>query len=107
MKRFRFRLDLFLKEEHPILESKAVWTWAANEQERPPTALKIFETYKAARADTLDKLERLPLAHWRRTGRHEEFGVITLRHQVSYFAAHESTHLVQIDALRRQWLKGE
>ena len=35
-----FRLDLFLREEHPVLESKAVWTWAAKEQERPPTALE-------------------------------------------------------------------
>jgi hypothetical protein len=101
-----FRLDLFLKEEHPILESKAVWTWAANEQDRPPTAPAIFQQYRAARTETLDKLERLPLAHWRRTGRHEEFGAITLRQQVSYFAAHESTHLVQIDALRQQWVAG-
>ena len=27
---------------------------------------------------------------------HEEFGVVTLRQQVSHFAAHEITHLPQI-----------
>jgi uncharacterized damage-inducible protein DinB len=97
-----FRLDLFLKEEHPILESKAVWAWATNEEERPPSAREIFEAYKASRADTLDKLEQIPLADWWRTGRHEEFGVLTLRQQVSYFAAHELTHLSQIGALRRK-----
>jgi hypothetical protein len=95
-----FRLDLFLKEEHPILESKAVWTWAANEQDRPPTALEIFQQYRASRTETLGKLTQVPLADWRRTGRHEEFGVITLRQQISYFAAHEVTHLPQIEALR-------
>jgi hypothetical protein len=41
----------------------------------------------------------LPLVDWWRTGRHEEFGVVTIRQQVSYFAAHESTHLAQIRAL--------
>lgn len=100
-----FRLDLFMKEEHPALESKAVWTWAANEQERPPTVLEIFGTYRASRANTVDKLAQLPLADWWRTGRHEEFGIVTLRQQVSYFAAHELTHLAQIAALRRQWIK--
>jgi uncharacterized damage-inducible protein DinB len=102
-----FRLDLFLQEEHPLLEAKAVWTWAANEEERPPTALEIFETYKASRADTLDKLAQIPLADWWRTGRHEEFGVVTLRQQVSYFAAHEATHLSQMESLRRQRVASE
>jgi len=97
-----FRLDLFLREEHPVLESKAVWTWVANEQEHPPTAREIFETYWAARTDTLDKLAQMPLADWWRMGRHEEFGDVTLRQQVSYFAAHEVTHLSQIESLRRR-----
>lgn len=97
-----FRLDLFLREEHPVLESKAVWTWAANEHEHPPTAREIFEAYRSSRMDTLDNLAQMPLADWWRTGRHEEFGDVTLRQQVSYFAAHEVTHLSQIAALHRQ-----
>lgn len=101
-----FRLELFLREEHPILESKAVWTWAANEEERPPTALEIFQDYRASRTETLNTLEQFPLADWWRTGRHEEFGVVTLRQQVSYFASHEITHLPQIELLRRQWVEG-
>jgi hypothetical protein len=48
-------------------------------------------------ADTLARL--LALAHRWRTSRHEEFGVVTIRQQVSYFAAHESTHMQQIAAL--------
>ena len=97
---FDFSVDLFLKEPHPILESKAVFAWAKNETERPPSSFEIFETYKASREETIHKLENLPFADWWRTGEHEEFGTITLRQQVSYFAAHESTHLSQIQALR-------
>jgi len=96
-----FRVDLFLKEAHPILESKAVFAWAKNEAERPPSARDIFETYRASRAETLRKLEAFAPFDWGRVGEHEEFGAVTLRQQVSYFAAHESTHLSQIKALRR------
>lgn len=94
-----FRLDLFLKEDHPILESKAVFAWARDEVDRPPSVREIFETYKASREESICQLENLPLADWRRTGKHEEFGEITLRQQVSYFASHELTHLPQIERL--------
>ena len=96
-----YRLDLFLAHEHPNLESKTVWAWATDEQQRPPSAREIFETYQASRAATLDKLAQLPWADWWRTGRHEEFREVTLRQQVSYFASHEVTHLSQIASLRR------
>jgi len=102
-----FRLDLFLKEEHPILESKAVFKWATKEDDRPPSALEIIETYKTSREETISKLENLPFADWWHTGQHEEFGTMTLRQQVSYFASHEITHLPQIESLRHQFLKSE
>ncbi len=96
---FAYRVDLFLAEEHPLLEMQAVWTWAANEEERPPTTAEIFASYQVARAATLAKLEIMPLAHWWRSGWHQEFGEVTLRQQASYFAAHERTHLPQIARL--------
>lgn len=95
-----FRLDLFLQEEHPILESKAVFEWATHEDERPPSTLEVFETYQESRSKTLARLEELPLAEWWRTGRHEEFGTVSIKQQVSYFASHELTHLPQIERLR-------
>ncbi len=96
---FAGRVDLFLAEERPVLETKAVWTWAAREEERPPTAAEIFAAYRASRTDTLAKLESMPLGHWWRNGQHQEFGQVTLRQQASYFAAHERTHLPQIARL--------
>ena len=95
-----YRLELFSKEENPILAAKAVWSWAKNEEEHQPTALKIFEEYRATRGKIIARLEALPLADWWRTGQHEEFGSVSLKQQVSYFASHEQTHLPQIERLR-------
>ena len=102
-----FRLDLMLEEENPALESKAVFEWATREQERPPTTQEIFDAYRASRRETVTKLESTPLQHWWRTGQHEEFGTVTVRQQVSYFASHEITHLPQIESLRNQLLATE
>jgi hypothetical protein len=97
-----FRLDQFLKEENPKLESKAVFAWATNEAERPPSTRQIFAEYEISRGDMVTKLASISLADWWRTGQHEEFGLVTLLQQVSYFTMHELTHLPQIQALRNQ-----
>ena len=95
-----YRVDLFLNEEHPRLASQAVWAWAEDDGERPLATAEIFEAYRASRAQTVAALEDMPVGYWQRTGEHEEFGAISLRQHVSYFAAHEVTHLPQIAALR-------
>ena len=94
-----FRIDLFLKEKNPVLEMKQVWTWAKDETERPPSTREIFETYLSTRSEVIAKLESIPLADWWRTGQHEEFGIVSIKQQVSYFASHELTHLPQIERL--------
>ncbi|MCK6584951.1 MAG: DinB family protein [Anaerolineales bacterium] len=100
------RIDLFLAEENPVLEMKQVWTWARDENERPPTTREIFDAYHTSRREMLAKLESLPLADWWRTRRHEEFGVVSIKQQASYFAAHELTHLPQIESLRKREMNG-
>ena len=99
------RVDLFLEQEHPTLESKAVFEWATEEEERPPTTLEILDSYRGSRQETIAKLESIPLSNWWRTGQHEEFGVVTLKQQVSYFASHEITHFPQLETLRNQFLR--
>jgi hypothetical protein len=97
-----FRLALFLEQEQPKLESKAVFEWATKEEECSPTTLEILDTYRASRAETIARLESIPLRDWWRTGQHEEFGIATLKQQVSYFASHEITHFPQLETLRNQ-----
>ncbi len=97
-----YRIDLFLQERNPVLESKAVFAWARNENERPPSTREIFDAYHASRQEMIAKLETIPFADWWRTGHHEEFGTVSIKQQVSYFASHELTHLPQIERLFRQ-----
>jgi len=102
-----FRLGLLLEQENPSLESKAVFEWATEEEERPPTTQEIFDTYRASRQEIIARLESIPLDDWWRTGQHEEFGTVTIRQQVSYFASHEITHFSQIESLRNQLVGSE
>ena len=94
-----FRVGLMIDEDNPKLESKAVFEWAASETDRPPTTQEIFQTYQDSRQRVINRLEGLPLKDWWRTGRHEEFGLLTIKQQVSYFASHELTHFPQLEAL--------
>lgn len=94
------RLMRMVQEENPTLESLAVFEWATTEGDRPPTTADLFQAYRHSRRETLDLLARLPLGDWWRTGRHKEFGVVTIRQQGSYFATHEQTHLATLARLR-------
>ena len=96
-----YRVNLLLNEDDPVIESKAVFEWARDEADRSPNAEQLFETYLASRRKTLSVLEGIHLVDWWREGRHEEFGVVSIRQQASYFATHELTHLPQIEELRR------
>jgi rubrerythrin len=97
-----FRLELMIKEDNPELESKAVFEWAAQESERPPATIEIYQSYYDSRQKVLSILEALPIIEWWRTGEHEEFGQVSIMQQVSYFATHELTHFPQIENLIRQ-----
>jgi uncharacterized damage-inducible protein DinB len=96
-----YRIQLMLAEEIPSLEAKSVFEWATQAGERPETVQEIFAAYRASRRNTLTSLERIPLADWWRSGRHQEFGEVTILQQASYFAMHEVTHLPQLEALKR------
>jgi rubrerythrin len=96
-----YRIQLMLAEENPSLEAKAVFEWATQAGERPETVQEILAAYRASRRNTLASLERIPLADWWRSGRHQEFGEVTILQQASYFAMHEVTHLPQLEALKR------
>ena len=51
---------------------------------------------------TQEDLEALPLRDLWRTGRHAEFGRITILRQANYMACHEQTHLPDIERLRQE-----
>ncbi|MCC7161956.1 MAG: DinB family protein [Anaerolineae bacterium] len=96
-----FRVNLILDKDNPPLESLAIFEWAGKEQEKPATTREIYDAYSKSRNESIATLENIPLKAWWRMGQHQEFGPLTLRQQVSYFIAHEITHLPQIEALRK------
>jgi hypothetical protein len=93
------RVAAILEQDDPDLEAKMVWSW--NEEARPATTQEVLDAYLASRARVLEVLRGAPADAWWRTGRHREFGRLTLTQQVSYFAAHEPTHLRQLRAAAR------
>ncbi len=97
------RIELLMSQDHPSLASQAVFEWAGKETPRPSTTQDVFAEYTDLRGDILDRLDGITLKDWWRSGFHEEFGDVTLRQQVSYFAAHETVHLPQIAALRAEF----
>lgn len=90
------RIKLFLDQDNPILSSQNVFDWATKKEGQPPTTWDIYEMYTESRKNTLDDLESLQLQDWWKTGKHDEWGNITIFEQVSYFIAHEMTHIGQI-----------
>jgi hypothetical protein len=96
-----YRIQLILAEDNPALEAKAVFEWAAQPGERLTPVPEMFDIYRNSRRNTLTYLDRIPLRDWWRMGRHQEFGVVTILQQASYFALHEVTHLPQLEDLRR------
>lgn len=95
----RFRIQLMIEKDNPVLESLAVFAWATSDENRPQATIEIYRTYIESRQETLALLEALPAWDWWRTGQHLEFGEVTIRQQASYFSAHEQTHLAALQTL--------
>lgn len=96
------RLDLMLTQDEPALDSRPIYRWADRDGEQPVTVEEIFRDYQAVRQRLVRRLSGLLPTAWQRPGQHEEFGAVTIRQQVSYFAVHEVTHLPQLETLCTQ-----
>ena len=94
------RVKLLLDQDNPSLEFQPVFEWAESQRE-PSSIGDILEDYLKSRKETLQRLTDLPFANWWRHGQHEEFGEVTLLQQASYFAAHELTHVRQLNAMTK------
>jgi hypothetical protein len=67
---------------------------------------ELLDTFAALRADSLEQLAELRLtgADLGRTGRHPDFGIVTLGQHLATWVAHDLTHLSQIvRAMGRQY----
>ena len=89
------------------LEEPRLPSWDQNEQQslRQPQTVPIDDLlaeFSAQRAETVEMLADLVHWNWARTGRHEEFGRISIRQLVDRAIAHDDAHLEQIRTLKER-----
>jgi ribosomal protein L37E len=89
------RIKRILAENNPYLDFQMVWDWA-DKPAASESIASILESYSNSRSITIDILQNTSLKDWWRPAIHEEFGPVNLIEQVSYFAAHEISHLRQL-----------
>jgi hypothetical protein len=94
------RLRRLLAEDHPVIYGYDQDAFATrlnyNERDLAPA----LEALRAARATTVQLLERMTEADWTREGWHTESGRYTAADWLRIYAAHAHNHAAQIRRLR-------
>jgi hypothetical protein len=95
------RVSLILTENTPLLSTAVPYETATDANGRPAETREILRLFLTDRKGLTTQLRALPLADLWRRGRHEDFGLISVMHQVKYFAQHEQAHMGTIAALKK------
>jgi hypothetical protein len=96
------RSDWILRTRHLLAHGDAVpfapFDRFAQQQRPKRTVGELLDEFAQARRRSLDELRALDLqpADLRRTGRHPEFGVVTLEQHLATWVAHDLTHVTQV-----------
>jgi predicted Zn-ribbon and HTH transcriptional regulator len=98
------RIDRMLADDDPDLAVLSIFELASQEELHPAMTADMLAAFRRKRASCVARLEALPLRDLWRTGRHAEFGRITILRQVNYMACHEQTHLPDIEQLRQRFV---
>ena len=93
------RFRAVLAEEAPFLSGVDPDQWAISRQYHLADGQEAWESFLAARAETISMLYQLPTADWQRSGNHAFFGTTTLQELLSITVQHDTVHLQQIKAL--------
>ncbi len=86
-------------EKNPTLVPFDQEKWATGwEREREPLA-ETLERFRLIRRSQVRLFSSVGSKDWKRSGRHVERGVVTLREQLETLAGHDLNHLAQIQRL--------
>jgi GNAT superfamily N-acetyltransferase/rubrerythrin len=96
------RVDLMLEHDDPDLTPLAVYELATEAERHPASTQAMLAEFRRRRARCLERLGSRPLSDLWRSGRHPEFGRLTILRQAAYLAYHEQTHLPEIESLCAQ-----
>jgi hypothetical protein len=95
------RAPRLLDEDGPDLVAAAAWVLPPSDEATEVTAESasvLLARLAAMRLATIDRLRATPAESWGRTGRHPEWGTVTVTSQAAYFARHLWSHLAQVRA---------
>ncbi|MBN1835148.1 MAG: DinB family protein [Spirochaetales bacterium] len=95
------RVALILTQEEPVLNTAAPYETATESGGRPALTREILARYLSDRSSLTQRLRGLGLRDLWKCGRHEDFGLVSIMHQVKYFAQHEQAHLGTVAELSR------
>jgi hypothetical protein len=87
------RLDALASETFPRWPWVEPGLWSGPGDAAFDSALEV---YRARRAATLARLDALDAAGWRRTGRHDVFGVLDVAAMLRILLDHDEEHLAQV-----------
>ncbi len=104
------RLPRLLDEKDPELIAAASWAETASDDSTVATgdpASVLLGRFGDLREASLAMLRPLDEEGWSRSGRHPEWGRVTVRSQAAYFARHQASHLAQLAAAADGRVPGE
>jgi uncharacterized damage-inducible protein DinB len=97
---FQARLNLIVSAERPSFPSFDADAWARERDHREGDFEAEWQTFKAARAETIALLQRLPASAESRIGLSGYFGPVTLLEYATHVVDHDREHIAQIAATR-------
>lgn len=99
---YQVRFRRTLAEGHPFLPGVDGDALAIERSYATSDADAVLETFRAARAQTLELISQLTPEQFARTAEFEDYGTVTVRSLVHYLCSHDQQHLAGL-----QWLLGK
>ncbi|HEY7525060.1 MAG TPA: DinB family protein [Candidatus Limnocylindrales bacterium] len=105
------RIARMLTEDEPDVAAVTVGDVGPPSDEGPgasaAAASRLLAEFLAAREGTIARLKALGDNDWNRSGRHPEWGRVTIRSQAAYFARHQASHAAQLAAAAEGRVPGQ
>lgn len=95
----RTRLERIIKEENPHLAPHDEQAWYARRNTRRNQLSELLADFATQRAASLGIITMLRESDWERTGYQPEYGTFTAEAWLNNWAAHDTTHLEQIERI--------
>lgn len=94
----RTRLERMMKEVRPSLAPHEEKAWYANRNTTRDRLSELLSDFDLQRAASLGILTMLRESDWAREGYQPEYGTFTTEEWLTHWAAHDTTHLRQIES---------